>query len=168
MDGWGICSGYNSRVITQEHLKAVIYYGGMAWKGVGPLTGVMVGAVLARSWDRNKWMNDNRKEEFRDLLDALTDAATRLMAEQEQANRAPFGYWNDDEARASHVEALKIIKTRIYIADDLKEMELFDRWSKAIEKMHETKEICHFENVYEGVRNEIVERATRKYGYRFP
>jgi len=55
---------------TAEGLKAV-------WASVGPLVGVLVGALLARSWDRRKWINENRKQEYRELLTTLTSVIDR-------------------------------------------------------------------------------------------
>ena len=49
------------------------------WAAAGPLVGVLLGALLGRSWDRRKWLNDNRKEEYRELITALTDAAVALI-----------------------------------------------------------------------------------------
>src|ERR1035441_2995989 len=44
------------------------------WSAVGPLLGVICGAWLARSSERAKWINENKKLEFRELLDAFARA----------------------------------------------------------------------------------------------
>ena len=51
--------------------------------GLFTLIGVIVGALLTyfltRQIQREQWLKDNRKEEFRELIGALTDAALALI-----------------------------------------------------------------------------------------
>jgi hypothetical protein len=51
---------------------------GKVWPVVISLAGVFAGAWLARLWDRKKWQNDNRKQEYRELLTSLTSAEIAL------------------------------------------------------------------------------------------
>jgi hypothetical protein len=54
-----------SRAMLQpEKLKAIGDGLKTAWAPVGPLVSVIIGAMLARAWDRRKWINENRKQEF--------------------------------------------------------------------------------------------------------
>jgi hypothetical protein len=156
----GLTSRYNSRVIEQVPDKVLFHYIAATWAAVGPLGGVIVGAYLSRSWDRQKWMNDNRKLEFRELIEALTDAATALMYEQRMRSISPHGVFEDPDARTKHLQALKVIKTRIFISTDMKEMNVFDRWSESIKLMIATDGVHHFETTYENLRDESIERAT--------
>jgi hypothetical protein len=41
------------------------------WALIGPLAGLLIGHYLVRSWERRRWLADNRKEEYRRLLTAL-------------------------------------------------------------------------------------------------
>jgi hypothetical protein len=147
-------------VIEQVPDKLVLHYVAATWAAIGPLGGVLVGAYLSRSWDRQKWMNDNRKQEFKELIEALTDSATALMKEQAIRDSSDIFEYNDPEARVKHGNALKIIKSRIYISQDMKEMNLFDRWTESIKLMLDTASIHHFEITYENLKDEIIKRAT--------
>jgi len=75
-----ICStGKSCNMIQPETLKAIGDGLKTAWASVGPLVGVLIGAMLTRAWDRRKWINENRKQEYRELLTTLTSACTALI-----------------------------------------------------------------------------------------
>jgi hypothetical protein len=42
------------------------------WGVIAPLVGILVGHYLSRSWQRKQWIQDRRKEEWRELLTILT------------------------------------------------------------------------------------------------
>jgi len=132
--------------------------------GLFTVGGVVIGSLLTyfltRRWQREQWRNDNRKEEFRELIAALTASAMAFMT------RTP--YLDDrivrrekEERHALYLEALRVIKTRIFIARDVKEMNLFDRWGESIRVMEESDTIDQFEETFEKLRDEIIERATK-------
>ncbi len=41
------------------------------WAAVGPLVGVIIGGMLTAWWQRRYWILDNKKAEYRELVDAL-------------------------------------------------------------------------------------------------
>jgi len=41
------------------------------WAAIGPLIGVLVGAWLTARWQRKRWIQDNKRAEYREVLDAL-------------------------------------------------------------------------------------------------
>lgn len=104
-------------------------------------------------------MNDNRKEEFRELITALMDAATALMMQQIHLNDHTLQMDEEERARAMHLEGLKVMKTRIFVADDVKAMRLYERWTEAIKGMRTTKTTHDFEDTFEKLTEEIVDRA---------
>jgi hypothetical protein len=109
--------------------KAIGDFAKSAWNSIGPLAGVLLGAYLARSWDRKKWMNDNRKNECRELLTAITkvvDAALNAVTDEKT-----FGGGTPEALQAAWDEDRKcmiIFHDRIFIADDLIEKNIFTLW----------------------------------------
>ena len=156
----GIDTRYNSRVIEQVPGRVLAHYIAVAWTTAGPLGGVLIGAYLSRAWDHKKWMNDNRKEEFRELIDALTEAATAVIVQPMEANNQVLRAEGNALAMEKNTQALRAMKTRIYIANDVKEMNWFDRWGESMKFMRETGKIYYFEDTFEIIRDEIIERAT--------
>ncbi len=55
---------------------------GKTWGVVGPLVGVVIGAWLARSWQRKHWLLESKKAEFRELRredwETLRDALVKM------------------------------------------------------------------------------------------
>ena len=78
---WLFVSFYSKRTISAREVKNVVNPETLrqvgaalekTWTLIGSLVGLGFGAFLTRSWDRKKWMKDNRKEECRELLSAVT------------------------------------------------------------------------------------------------
>jgi hypothetical protein len=134
-----------------EGLKAV-------WASVGPLVGVLTGALLARSWDRRKWTNENRKQEYRELLTALTSACTALI---ENAQAVVQSSAEQIFAKDEYLESLRVLQDRIFIADEIHKMNLFDRWGTAMKDLQETRNFHKFEDAFEVMRKGIVKQAVK-------
>jgi|SRR6267154_3344340 len=136
---------------TAEGLKAV-------WASVGPLVGVLVGALLARSWDRRKWTNENRRQEYRELLTALTSACTALIDNAQAVVQSPP---EQIFARDEYFKSLRVLQDRIFIANEIGKMNLFDRWGTAMKDLQETRNFHKFEDTFEAMRKEIVKQAVK-------
>lgn len=132
--------------------------------GLFTVGGVVIGSLLTyfltRRWQREQWRNDNRKEEFRELIGAITASAIAFMKQTPYLDDRIAGR-EKEERYTLYLEALRVIKTRIFIARDVKEMNLNDRWVESINGMGETDTIDQFEERFEKIRDEIIERATK-------
>jgi hypothetical protein len=98
-----------------------------AWSGIGPLAGVLVGAWLARSWDRKKWISDGRKEECRELLTAMTVVADLALEAYSKKGTPEFTHamkiaWEEER------KCLRILQDRIFIAGRLKDTRVRKLW----------------------------------------
>jgi hypothetical protein len=60
----------------------------------------------------------------------------------------------------AHTECIRVICDRIFIASDLKALDLENRWSAAIAHHKETLDPQKLGSVYSGIRAEIVKIAT--------
>src|SRR5258708_20771938 len=129
-----------------EGLKAV-------WASVGPLVGVLVGALLARSWDRRKWTNENRKQEYRELLTTWTSACTALIDNAQPLFKIPP---TKSLRKKEYLKSLRVLQDRIFIADEIHKMNLFDRWGAAMKDLQETRNFHKFEDPFEVLRQQIV------------
>src|SRR5882762_7637722 len=118
-------------MVQPEIWKAFADIGMKVWSGVGPLVGVLVGALLARRWDRQKWTNDNRKEECRELLTAMTKVADSCL--EVRAHFASASAVKTEAVQAAWVEDRKcmiILQDRIFIARRLNQERMFKRWNE--------------------------------------
>jgi ParB-like chromosome segregation protein Spo0J len=114
-------------MIQPATLKAIADSSGKAWSALGPLAGVLVGAYLARSWDRQKWINDNRKDECRELLTSMTMVADVVLEAYIKKGTPYFGdamnlVWEEER------KCMRILQDRIFIAEKLKEGKVRKLW----------------------------------------
>jgi hypothetical protein len=130
------------------------------WAAVGPLIGVLVGALLARSWDKQKWMKDTRKHEFQELLTALTDAATAILGSKERVVPG-IAHRGDGPAYAAYLKTVRVFNDRIFISKDLKERKFLDRWAFAVNQYAASPDRNTFDETFEAIQNEIIELATK-------
>ena len=93
------------------------------WAGVGPLAGLLVGHYLIRTWQREQWILDSRKQEFRELVSSLSNAAIEHIA-----YLATLGSSNRSSAFSmfleAHKKASRTIADPIFIAQDVEKMKL--------------------------------------------
>ncbi|HEY4354605.1 MAG TPA: hypothetical protein VGN16_02575 [Acidobacteriaceae bacterium] len=98
------------------------------WGAIGPLAGILATQYFTRSAQREQWLKDRRKEEFRELLSAITKCAVVLMT------RTALNDIGQDDGRKEYLaatqQAFQTIADRIFIAKDVKEMQVFGRLLK--------------------------------------
>jgi hypothetical protein len=127
------------------------------WGAAGPLVGILIGHYLTRSWQQKQWLLDRRKEEWRELMTALSGSLSAAL------KIYPMRALDSDEQREivdAHTNCFRIIRDRIFIASEIKQLDLENRWSAAIEHHSQTLEPRKFGLVYDGIRQEIVKLAT--------
>lgn len=134
-----------------------------AWGALGPLAGVFIGAILSRSWDRRKWMNDNRKEECRELLTAITKTADAYVADYEMGDG--FAGNTLDYYSESYLEfrkSLVAIQDRIFISKELSEHKMFALWGDTIGDFIKTEDKEQFAKRLKLLKAMIMEIAMAK------
>lgn len=137
-----------------ETWKAIADYTGRAWIAVGPLAGVLIGALLTRSWDKTKWERDNRKEECRELIKGISHAATLIL---KCRNVGVVSGEEEKQAYDAYLETLQTFHDRIFIAKKLEEEKILDSWAYAVGDFGARKiDAGAFSDRVEKVRKEII------------
>ena len=93
------------------------------------LAGVVVGAGLtylfSRSKEHEQWLRDNRKEEYRELLSAISEAFLIVH----KYGSGPFGpLENQGIVESVKHKSFRILHDRIFIADELKKADIRSKW----------------------------------------
>jgi|ERR1035438_901698 hypothetical protein len=101
-----------------------------------PIVAGFIGAfgvhLLTQSRERQKWILDSKKEEYRELLSALSRAHM-------STGSAPSGFANnEDQQRYSAIkpiqdDSVRIFSDRIFITKDLPLLDLQKSWHKAMD-----------------------------------
>lgn len=95
----------------------------------GTLGGILVGHFLTRSWQREQWLLDCRKEEFRELLTALARSYSAIQ------RITVFGTPVEDDGsaiQAAESDAMTTIRDRIYTSFEVQELNVESRWDKIV------------------------------------
>jgi hypothetical protein len=127
------------------------------WAAVGPLAGIVLGHFLTRSWQHKQWLLDRRKEEWRELLTALAESLRASL------KIYPARALSGDEEREivnAQSDSFRVIRDRIFIAADVKALDLENRWSAAVQHHSQTLDAPKLGKTYDAIRLEIVKRAT--------
>jgi len=90
---------------------------------VSALAGVVLGQALSAAREHAKWVNDQRRLEYRQLLDELYEAVTVVSNNRPNLTQFNHGPVNEAVKRLSRVFA-----DRIFIADDLSSARAINDW----------------------------------------
>ncbi len=131
---------------------------GVALGGALAIIGSVSTQVIQGRRDRNRWIADARKEEYRELLNSMAETITRIM----QRNVLPNDMKIIEASMESYNETLKIILTRIFIAKEIEDAKVYDRWMDAMKDVVEANDIDKLSETFEGLRTRIVELALKQ------
>ena len=107
------------------------------WAVVGPLVGVALGSWLATKNQRKHWLMDNKRAEYRKLLTTLSDCGSKFLT--------VYGHvpaLTDSTERRMIREAARssanVIYNRLFIASELRKLNIMDRWTNATSTLTKT------------------------------
>lgn len=109
------------------------------WGVIAPLVGILVGHYLSRSWQQKQWMQDRRKEEWRELLSVLTRSFVTISKYS-----GPMMVLDGDDMRTvdeAQTVAQTTIRDRIFIAKEVKELRIYEIWVKAEQRLRRIERI---------------------------
>jgi hypothetical protein len=127
--------------------------------GFFTLGGVVIGSVLTylltRRWQREQWFRDRRYDEFRELLTTVAEvfAAYPTYVFHAQSPEMQIGK-SQLLAKCSTVLA-----DRLFIAGDVKEMNLLTRWEAAMNDLQQTYDLNAWMREKEDLTEQIVKKA---------
>ena len=88
------------------------------WNALGPLAGVLLGVWLTWHWQHKHWVLDNKRAEYRQLLDALEAYRDVLDDHAKKRPFAPDDYKRDYEPVNEKQAALRtMLADRLFIGD---------------------------------------------------
>jgi hypothetical protein len=125
----------------------------------GTLGGIVVGHLLTRSWQQKQWVLNCRKEEFREVVSAISSATIELMM-----------YIHSQGSRLAQPETLyldaqrvaaKTLVSRIYVASELKKRDIPGRYLQIGEEARESRAGSDALNKMNALIDEIVAIAIK-------
>ncbi|MGB8064678.1 MAG: hypothetical protein WCF26_22520 [Candidatus Sulfotelmatobacter sp.] len=123
------------------------------WALLGPLLGIFVGAYLARRWQRQQWIADNKKQEFKDLLGAMTRVNTLLVR---------YGGVPSPGTETIEAEQLVLVsETCLFISDFLEKSKVIGDLVQAMRMLENKRDMDAFLAEYHRITNRIREAAKK-------
>jgi hypothetical protein len=129
------------------------------WMVAGPLVGIFVGAEIASRNQRRHWVADNKKDEYRELMTALSQAFDAVLEE-----RTPMVAHGPDQQRAiakAKGQVPIIIGDRVFIAEEVKELRILDRWMLAVRTFFESGDEKAFALAFVHITHDLSESAKK-------
>jgi hypothetical protein len=112
---------------------------------------------MARKSARQQWLMDSRKEEFRELLAVLTKSFATICDLWDKTGRSEG---QDRKLREAGVVALRTIRDRIYISEDMKRLDIYKIWQTAVREFDDDHVYIAFAEKYALINAKIVAAAT--------
>jgi len=129
------------------------------WAAIGPLVGISIGQYLSKSWQREQWTLDNKKQEYRELLATITSSYGTIIRLQ-----APGAVRSADEEKELHgaqLDALAVLRDRLFIARNPTLLTILRLWQDATRDYDSTGEFLPFRNSYNNIHAAILGAADR-------
>jgi len=124
------------------------------WSVLSVLIGVLVGALIADRIQRNRENTNSKKEEYRELLSTLTQAATNIAD-----FHGPVAEHSPEEERAYYEakeRAVIVIDNRIFITREIEKMDLRRRWISAVHDVENGGHSLEFRRTVRQIQRQIV------------
>jgi hypothetical protein len=123
----------------------------------GTLGGVFLGQRMNKDAQREQWVRDNRKEESRELMIALAESLRVELMMYAGAVLSP------DQQRLiieTHSNAMRVIRSRIFIVDVVVKADIETKWGLAIKAHQDSLHPAPLGQAFNEIRLEVV-NATR-------
>lgn len=124
---------------------------------LGTLGGVFLGHLLTRSWQREQWLRDCRKDELRVLLDALSDYFTNLLDLHREGY--PQGPAEQEKLADLKAKFFRTVHSRLFIAGDVERLDIEVKWMEAVNKYRADFDILPLVASFDAINRSLVKAA---------
>jgi hypothetical protein len=97
------------------------------WNAIGPLVGVLIGVLLTPwitwRWQHKQWSLDNKKLEYRELVDGLFQATEEIIKARPNVGAG----WNQAVTNAAW-GGTRLVQNRIFIARSIRDASVPADW----------------------------------------
>jgi hypothetical protein len=149
-------------MMQPETWKWIGELSGRVWAVAGPLVGVLVGAWLATRNQKRQWFLDNKRGEYRELLDTLADCGSKFAIIYGHKSSLVEGSEIKIAGEAARNSA-NVIFSRLFIAQEMQELGMMDRWTKAVSLLQETRDGPRFAVTLDGIMDDIRKAALKDF-----
>lgn len=102
------------------------------WGVIAPFVGIFVGHFLSRSWQHEQWFRDKRSEDYQAVLSAVSSAYMAIVRVDKASDTSHYTPEMAQEAEVIKVDSFRILRDRIFIADELEFANVLAEWDTAV------------------------------------
>jgi hypothetical protein len=128
---------------------------------VSGLVAAIVVHRLTRSREHEAWIRNCKKEEFRELMSALSASYAMML---NVYGRGDLALLDEDDQKRLHstkADVARVMQDRIYITEDLPLQEMANSWFIAMRQYERGRDFESFQTKYQGGRDSIIGAAKR-------
>ena len=129
------------------------------WAAVGPLLGIWLGHQLLRSQQRQQWIVDHRIEEWRELLVVLSNSFMLTEQIRKEIETPALKLEKFKVNLAARQKAGDVLLTRLFIANEVADLKVHERWSKLLEQYDTDQDAKRFGTQFGELSRAIREKA---------
>jgi hypothetical protein len=124
------------------------------WAPIGPIVGILIGHVLLTSWERKRWLADNRKDEYRRVLIAL-NKLNILMVDWHDGN-GPL-----EPIKAAMDEFVTALNTSLFVHEFFERTKVVNSIRETVSKLLKRGSFDDYHKEYWKAVNLIVDAAQK-------
>jgi hypothetical protein len=125
------------------------------WAAIGPLAGIGIGHYLVRSWERRRWLVENRAEEYRKVLGGLSRLNMML------SDRHFLGGDNLNETKLAMGEVAQALNTCLFTEEFFRNSGVATDVLNALGKLNHGGEFNDYHTEYWKAVNLILAEAKK-------
>ena len=129
------------------------------WGALAPILCVRYGHELAKRSQQEHWINDNAKEEYRELLSALFDASNTAVLHRGLGRETTVDEDSLEERTDHHLYSK--LHTRLFISNFIERENIMERWSAAFTEYSKSQNLEAFRKSLRALIETVVDHATR-------
>jgi hypothetical protein len=156
---------FNPREIRMQaadpHPQLATFF--VIWAAVGPLAGILIGHYLTRSWQREQWLLDNTRQEYKELLSVLIRSYNTIIALQ--APGLPRGPEEERALQSAYQDVLAVTNDRLFIAAKPALKAVVQAWNFAAMEFSRDGDGSAFRGSFERIQTKILRAARQDLGF---
>lgn len=128
------------------------------WGALGPLVGVQYGHVISKRWQKEHWLTNSKKEEYREVLQVLSNALGPILQYGEPGGNAA----DSEEIKAATLaenSVHAVLENRLFINSELEDLKAQDRWASLVSAFTRDKNVQTFSVGYKKLTDDIRKAA---------
>jgi hypothetical protein len=122
--------------------------------------------LLTQSRERERWLLDSKKQEFKELLSALSESYVTVLSLLGPLIPGPLGlnglnHSEEKRYKGSVDNLARVVRSRLFIVEDLQLENMLGLWSLSIERYFKLRDESAFNSEYKLLSDLTINAAAR-------